>query len=407
MKQNTKNIKDFIETSCEEGLVIFFEYLKKEQKEKFLLGIINLQKILCIQQLENPRNLITIFNKEYLEILSEKIPETKEDKELIKKMEEEVEFLLQKINEDFEKFCKSKLRDVVIVKNKDFFMKTDIKEVVKEKLWILNLYSNLKKINTNYVIEPVLFSKILVQKYINLINRMKSEEEMEKNEFEIILIKLKKHLIELKTIKLQKLTKEEKLCFYINIYNSLYIHTLLTYRELVINNILENQCMLRIINYIVNGKIQSLYYIKKKIKKKYKEINNMNEESVVVFSLCTLTKGEMKVKIMDGSSVLQNIADNCENYLLNYDINRTKIEIPSYLIEFFQKKYEKSKVLEEMERLKGKITKMYEFKNYKNILIHFEKLLHKKSQNEEEIIEKKFEEKYISHRYLFLKFKKN
>jgi hypothetical protein len=399
MKQNTKNIKDFIETSCEEGLVIFFEYLKKEQKEKFLLGIINLQKILCIQQLENPRNLITIFNKEYLEILSEKIPETKEDKELIKKMEEEVEFLLQKINEDFEKFCKSKLRDVVIVKNKDFFMKTDIKEVVKEKLWILNLYSNLKKINTNYVIEPVLFSKILVQKYINLLNRMKSEEEMEKNEFEIILIKLKKHLIELKTIKLQKLTKEEKLCFYINIYNSLYIHTLLTYRELVINNILENQCMLRIINYIVNGKIQSLYYIKKKIKKKYKEINNMNEESVVVFSLCTLTKGEMKVKIMDGSSVLQNIADNCENYLLNYDINRTKIEIPSYLIEFFQKKYEKSKVLEEMERLKGKITKMYEFKNYKNILIHFEKLLHKKSQNEEEIIEKKFEEKYISHRY--------
>jgi hypothetical protein len=133
--------------------------------------------------------------------------------------------------------------------------KSKVKEILKNKKWVFNKFSN---IGSKIINQPLLLSQILVSKFLNFFNtKTKSIEELKDSELEFLNIK--EESLDLTVINLNFSNLTEKICFWINIFNSLIIHSTLSFllEGLKTNSPQEYDSFLNICSYEI-GKFNIL-----------------------------------------------------------------------------------------------------------------------------------------------------
>jgi hypothetical protein len=162
---------------------------------------------------------------------------------------------------------------------------------------------------------------------------------------------IKEMTLELQAINLKKSSNEQKLAFYINIYNSLMIHSIILFKDLpIFKNTEDFQSYLNFVSYNIGGLNISLNKIKERILFLFQKLicndNNYNELSItiVLFSLATFLKGCNQIIIpINDIDIINVIVNKSRDFLINNIIFKKGIKI-NIILKKKKKKKKKVKI---------------------------------------------------------------
>jgi hypothetical protein len=235
-------MKEFLESKI--GIEQLFSYLKNEKEKKTLQTLLIIKSIKQISQYLNDESIIKKFQENFTieslkEIIREetlnKIKFEKIDKTIVEENLEQVEKeLMNTLNEDIiQKYITKYEEKKFKLKKEEYIKKSNILRIIRKKQWVFNKFmSNEIKIFKH---DPILLSQNLADRFILFFEKIKFYISM--NGFSILhvyeeeFMQIKEMTIDLQDVKVEDLTNEEKLCFYLNIFNVLLIHSVLTLQD--------------------------------------------------------------------------------------------------------------------------------------------------------------------------------
>jgi hypothetical protein len=316
----------------------FYEFLKDEFSTEILICLLKALKLIENYNLiafgiyteKDLRNQMKEFFDEHLEEIN--IPskiltqvnefveneESKADKKYI--LSALIEVLKLNMVDPMHRFMSKDRMKKIDQKVQIVTKKSKITEVIQnEKEWVFNTFSNYYTCLENQKHDPIIVSQRVLCEFLFMLekNKDKNFKELSQDCIEEFLL-VKKTTLELAIVKLEKLSTEEKLCFYINIYNTLFIHAAIELEGIPYSNAEEYQSFSTIIYYFIEGKKRNLKGIREKIQKYFKMLlptNSKISPTISCFTLCSFSKG-IRVKPLKPENIVQNIIKDSQTFLI-------------------------------------------------------------------------------------------
>jgi hypothetical protein len=330
------NITKFLNNTT--SLEIFYQFLKFEFNCECLTHFIILKNILESSEFIETNDFIQIFEN-FKEKFVNEFNFSKYDNDLLKKKEENrdemnlsikiiMSCILENINDPYYRFCKNELYfNEYLLALEESNKKSTINSIIKEETWVFNNHtifpSHLQNKRNQVIISQVLYSSFL--RY--LINQKKNQE---------IFDELIEKTLELQILDVESLELNEQLCFYLNIFNSLIIHSSIQLSEGSPLTPKEFQSYLNLCHYNLGGKIVSLREMKTRIEKVYNLL--IYDQETILPLICSITNYNYKNKfeVFYPKNIVSDIKERSkiflsENHKFDEDYN---VQLPWTLREF-------------------------------------------------------------------------
>jgi hypothetical protein len=332
-----KNLKEFLDNNI--AIESFYNYLNVEMNQEIMISFMNLKKI----QESSPFLSKIDFLKEYTNFkekfkndfnfestTSERLFKEENDcEEILETLKLVESSILQNMTDPYERyqrnvtFCqeyKIKLEE----RNKN----SKISNIIKEEEWIFNVFSKF----------PIIFqprSQILVSQilYLDFLEFLLTKKNVyfDREKFSEITEKT----LELQTCNLDFLLDEELLCFYMNIFNTLLIHSSLLLGEGSPNNGKEFQSYLGLCCYNIGGNVYSLRTLKLKIENLFKSVCFQQAPIVSLLSTIVIFSYTKEFEPFFVQDIVSCILKKSQNFVKNNTkIIKNQVLIPWIMREF-------------------------------------------------------------------------
>jgi hypothetical protein len=325
------------------GNISFYEFLKKESNEellkckkiKIIIGLIIIRRI----QESLSFTSCSYIEKEIYSFLENYIDEFNFDSFLLKKINSIIENRDLKEAEQIKSFLKQIEQSISMnlldpfyrfvsldydkfrLKKKEVNTKLSVRTIIQKNNWLFNKFSET---NTSTLLyeekNPVLFSQILLQNFLNFVE--KNNHRFIENDFKSLeskrFFQLKELTMDLDELSLKMLTKEELLCFYINTFNLLTVHSVLMLEGKCFSDNQEYQAFSLLTSYSIEKKKLSLQKIKQIVLKLYSEIEPIKTPYTPLLTLLYPVKAcKQKIAPLSAENILEKINLLAKEYMKN------------------------------------------------------------------------------------------
>jgi hypothetical protein len=333
-----------------EGILLFFVYLENEHNSLLLKTYLKSEWLLkTCDFLPNED-----FNIQTYNYLKKYYDDFNFDSKFLNRIQEEISFiegynfdydkekiisLLDDISnklflnmiDPYERFNSEEKKTEFSENEKEVLENSETKNIILEKEWTFNIFSFYSpKIYENR--DPVVVSQFLYFSFINF-EKENQNEKMNPKDF----LYVKQNTLELVNIKTKNLKINEKLCFYMNIFNTLILHLKIQLENALPKSSEEFQAMLYLCSYNIGGKTMNLKKMKEKILKYYKLLTfqqNLHPQ-IVFFTLTSLFKTERKP--IKKENILETIMNTSKIILLeSILIKKDQIIVQNIIKELFE-----------------------------------------------------------------------
>jgi hypothetical protein len=386
----------FLETERNSNLILYYiksqyitesyEFMRKEEFNKEFQELVmdnfddfnfsyevlsEIKKSIEVSK-ETEENKVTVFDLKS-EVIFGKDKHNFKKVELMQKIEKNLQLNLM---DPFFRFEQREEYDVFLEKNNQSILKCrDIKEILKYEDWIFNRNFN-EDSKTEKIIfiekDPITASQILYHKLLSYI-RIFGMSLKDSNEE---LYYIHQELEELQTIKISNIKDEEKLCFFLNIFNILYLHASLYLSEVYPTTSEEFQNMLSLCNYKIDGELFSLKKIAENLTTLYKKVTVEDfPPSTVLFSLQTMFKSSLDIRPFSLQNLIHSIHLNTKTFLLeNLEIDEKEIKLPNLIKELVLEQNEGNNKFKEYVRDHYNMGQFIKLKRKKSLLASIKKV---------------------------------
>jgi hypothetical protein len=321
------------------GRPLFWSFLKKEQQLEEIYGfIIKIKQLIEFYDFSNDlietkflttlKDCILTLSKlndeqfKELKIKLENLLLEKFDRE--NSMNDVFQLLKKSLQKYYEKFLLSKDFEVFKKFLTDSINKSTTLSILKEKEWSFNTFYKYVSLNMEHR-NPVHFSQFLLSKFLDYLAKPDSNE----------LYSLKELSTELQIVKYKELSNEDKISFFVNIFNTLIIHSLIHLKKMPFNNPYEFHSYLSSCHYNIGGKNYSLFTIKKKLKIAFQKLTSSYPPNTIYLSLLFPIKGTIfKVQpLPKTTNIIPFVINISQQNLLNHIRFQEEIALPFILKE--------------------------------------------------------------------------